>query len=759
MIGLFDEPSVAWVRVAVERGVDRYPDGLSYGVPSRLLPLDVGSRVTVPLGRGDTPTPGWVIDVEDDPPTLPGGDVKQVHDRDEASIALPEDLVELARWMSRYYVAPIGLTLASMLPAPVRRQTGLVTRTLVDLAPQPPPDVHLTTKQQHVRDTLAALDEIDRPIEIPRLMRLSDLGSRGPIDRLVAAGVLLRHRVTRIEADWFHRGVDDTAAPSLTAQQETITTAIGAQLGKGYSCHLLHGVTGAGKTEVYLRLIEAAIADGGAALVLVPEISLTPQTAARLMGRFPGKRIAILHSALTAAQRHHQWSMVARGEADIVLGARSAVFAPFPPDALRLVIVDEEHDYSYKQDQAPRYHGRDVAIRRAWALACPVVLGSATPALESWCNATLRGRSTLHELPVRAPGLVAPRVELVDMRRERSAHEGMLSRRLESAMHDVLADEGQVLLLLNRRGFAPYIACASIACGWMLRCEHCDASMVHHRRGHGDVRGFVRCHHCQQEQRMPTACPDCQQQVVRLGAGTQRVEAVLRDTLAIEPQRIARLDADTRRSARDLHGVLDRFHRGEIRVLLGTQMISKGLDCPGVRLVGVLDADTAIDLPDFRASERTFQLVSQVCGRCGRSEGAATAIVQTWNPHAPAIALAAAGDFTAFASRELELRTASQLPPMRRMTRLVVRDDDAATAAHRASVLADRLRSMAGAGVEISDPGPCALARIGGRHRYDLHVLAPQAASIGELLDQGRASGAIRPGRDLVVDVDPMSLL
>jgi primosomal protein N' (replication factor Y) len=766
MPGLFDEPSVSHVQVAVERGVDRFPDGLSYGVPASMELLKIGDRVTVPLGRGNTPTPGWVIDVLDDPPDVPGGgEPKQVLDRDRSAVALPKNLVELARWISRYYAAPIGPTLATMLPGAVRLGTGLAKRQRVDLAislPDLPDNVRITPTQQRVIDAVADLPQTRRPVAIPQLKKAAGIGSRGPIDRLIDHGILISRRVSSIEASWFDQAVDRRPPPTLTAEQETVVNSIAPAIGEGFSCHLLQGVTGSGKTEVYMRLIERSLQDGGTAIVLVPEIALTPQTGARLIGRFPDKRVAILHSSLTAAQRHQQWAMVARGDADIVLGARSAAFAPIPDGELRLIIVDEEHDASYKQDSAPRYHGRDVAIRRASMSACPVVLGSATPSLESWANAKRFGRSTLHTLSRRAPGLVAPSIEIVDMRGARSMEGGgppIFSRHLDDAIRNVLKDNGQIVLLLNRRGFAPYLVCASRTCGWTLRCADCDATMVYHRRRVTSDAGFVRCHHCGTECRVPKSCPDCGQAVVRLGVGTQRLEDFVRQQLPIDADRIARLDADTTRRAADLHAAIDRFARGEIQVLLGTQMIAKGLDIPGVRLVGVIDADTSIDLPDFRAAERTCQLVSQVCGRCGRSEGEARAVIQTWNPDAPPIRMAAEGLYTTFADRELGLRAASGLPPETRMLRLVSRDGEAAVARGRAESIAARLRGIAGMEVTVAPPVPCVLPRIAERFRYEVVLSAATVGPLQALLAEARAAGILRSGRDLVIDVDPVSML
>ena len=760
MAGLFDEPSVSYAQVAVERGVDQFPDGLTYGVPKRLHPLQVGQLVTVPLGKGNTPTSAWIIQTVDKPPILPKGkETKQVLEKDRDAIILPSDLVELAKWMSQYYFAPIGPTLATMLPGPVRHGTGLVTRQLIDIEQEPRPDVKITPKQQVVLDVLNNTPQSERPIESSVLMKLANLGSRGPIDRLVEHGQLKCHHVTRVEATWFRQSVDATIPENLSEEQNTVIENITPTIGE-YSSHLIFGVTGSGKTEIYIRLIQKAIADGGTALVLVPEISLTPQTAARLMGRFPDKRIAILHSALTKAQRNQQWSLVADGTADIVIGARSAVFAPIPDDQLRIIVVDEEHDQSYKQDNTPRYHGRDVAVRRAWKSNCPIILGSATPSMESWWNATNRNISTLHTIRKRAPGLRSPDIDVVDMRDERqegNIGNAVLSIALEQAIHETIAGDGQVLLLLNRRGFAPWIACANRTCGWMLRCDHCDVSMVYHRRKPLEQAGFVRCHHCNMEQRVPTSCPDCSKKVIQLGAGTQRVEAILRESLQLPDEQIARLDSDTMRKSSDLHSMLDKFGQGEIKVLLGTQMIAKGLDFPNVQLVGVIDADTAIDLPDFRAAERTYQIVSQVCGRCGRGEATARAIIQTYSPDAAAIKLASKGAYEQFAATELSFRQSSQVPPITRMARFVVRDYQFENAAGRADSLSQRLHSIATDGIVVSPAAACVMPRISDQFRFDVIVTARTSKELQLFLKNARKT--VTASRHLVVDIDPISML
>ena len=763
-IGADRDEIATWARVAVERGVDRYPDGLTYAVPASLGVLSPGERVIVPLGRGDTPTPGYVIESTGSPGLDPAT-VKPVLRRDDTAPALPRDLVDLARWISGYYMAPLGVSLAAMMPAAVRRGVGRIERRMIDLAPGAPTASGLTAKQRRLVEVLQEMAPTQRPVEAMALADLAGVRTRGPIERLVGRGVLLETRRTTIEAAWSARALHETVPEQLTEAQATAVERIGSVLEAGMSTHVLWGVTASGKTEVYIQLIMRVLDRGGVAMVLVPEIALTPQTGGRLIARFPSHRVAILHSALTASQRHQQWARCASGEADIVLGARSAVFAPIPIDRLGLVVVDEEHDGSYKQDRQPRYHGRDVAIRRAQVAGCPIILGSATPSLETWHNATRRGVSTLHRLPERVPGMRLPRVHVVDFAQERALRSDrrihLLGPTLESAMRHTLDAGGQALLLLNRRGFANYITCPSSRCGWFMTCDHCDVTTVYHRHRGLPSGGYVRCHHCLTEQRLPAACPECGGRIVTFGLGTQRVEAELvrKFPQLVVGRTLLRVDSDTMQRGADFHEALDDFAAGTVRVLVGTQMIAKGLDFPGVRLVGVVDADTAINLPDFRASERTFQLVSQVSGRCGRGQDPGVAIVQTFNPSLDAIRLAAAHDYERFADLELQARQRCGLPPVTRMARIVLQDADHARGVAAAGRLAESLRGLDPAGgLRLEGPAPCPIARIADRHRTQLELFAPEAGLLQGVLAGARNRGLLR-GRGVLVDVDPIALL
>ncbi len=833
------------MRVAVERGVDRGGGvgggGLTYGLREELADVSVGERVRVPLGRGNAGAEGLVVERMAEP-GMAVGKVKGVMGRArEQGVALPGDLVELGKWIAGYYVCPLGMVYGAMRPAAVRRGTGSVERRVVRLATVEngsrgavAEGRKLTALQGAV---VGAVEQLGKRlgkrwgggahagtawasgdgegegggwVEEREVMEAAGAKTVGPVRRLVELGVLeggTREEVTArgIDVGGLEAGSSEAVAPArleVTREQaKALDHLCGPEgLGSGFGVHLLHGVTGSGKTEVYLRLIEAmrererseagetgALGGRLGVIVLVPEIALTPQTVGRFVGRLD--RVAVLHSGLTAAQRHVEWRRVAAGEADVVVGARSAVFAPLA--RVGLIIVDEEHDSSYKQDQLPRYHARDVAIKRAQLSGAMVVLGSATPSMESYARAggrTLgakrdesdgpaRARASrgpgagYHYLsmPSRVAGAVLPEVEVVDLIEERRERRGvhLLSRVLERRLQDTVDAGGQAMLLLNRRGYANYLACPALSCGWQLACDHCDATMVYHLdavgRGAGGGRGgrgLVRCHHCEAERVLPERCPVCSRNVAVFGLGTQRVEEELAGKFP--GLRLARMDSDTMRRAEDYRNVLGRFGAGEIDVLLGTQMIAKGLDYPNVRLVGVVSADTALNLPDFRASERTFQLVAQVAGRAGRAEHPGRVVVQTFSPQDPAIKAASEHDYQGFAARELAIRERSGLPPSTRMTRVVCRDLDQMKAlkhATQTAVLLQKVNRDLALNAKIRDPAACPLSRIADHHRVQVEVITSTAAVMQRLLTEARNRGGLVSDAKTAVDVDPVALL
>jgi primosomal protein N' (replication factor Y) len=510
---------------------------------------------------------------------------------------------------------------------------------------------------------------------------------------------------------------------------------------------LLLGVTGSGKTEVYLRAIEACRRQGRQALVLVPEIALTPQTVARLGARFD--RVAVLHSALGDAQRARAWRRIRAGEADVVIGPRSAVFAPVP--RLGLVVVDEEHEPSFKQQNAPRYHARDLALVRAQRAGAVVVLGSATPSLESWHHAR-EGRYGLLRLPERVAGRTLPGVQIVDLGapEERAGPGALFSRTLQTRLREALRAGHQAILFQNRRGFATSVACPR--CGLVVRCEHCDVALTYHR---SEARAL--CHLCGHERRLPPACPDCALPGLRMrGVGTQTVEQELE---RIAPGvRLARLDSDTMGGRDAYEEVLGRFARREIDVLVGTQMIAKGLDFPGVTLVGVVSADTALALPDFRAAERTFQLLAQVAGRAGRGDDDGRVVVQTRLPDHPAVEMAAAQDFERFAEHEIADRRAHGYPPFGRLLRVLVRGPKASEVSARARATRDLAVASAAPSVEVLGPAPPPVARVQGRWREQVLVKAPDHREVARVLEALRAAPRPRGRVEESYDVDPVGL-
>lgn len=754
-----DHPHFA--RVAVERRIDAH-EGLTYAHKGDLAP---GDRVRVPLAGG---TSEGVVIATGGPDLLDGLDPKRVRRATRLDTRpIPASLIELADWVSRYYVTPIGLVLGSMIPRAVKAGVGRRSRTVVEPAEQIPEELpKLTPSARSAWDAIRRLDAAAFPLAARDLAARLGAPNAAPINALVRAGLLVEREITfvRTPAEFdLPLGLEPGAIPTPTPEQNHVIEGIAATLGT-FAIHLLFGVTGSGKTEVYLRLIDRVVAAGNSAIVLVPEIALTPQTAARFLARFEHAGVAVLHSGLTASARHKQWAAAATGEARVVIGPRSAVFAPTPN--LALIVVDEEHDASYKQDRAPRYHARDVAIKRAQLAHCPVLLGSATPSLESYANARA-DKTAAWALPDRVAGATLPRVQLVDLARERTPGvrtPDAIGTTLADRLQHTLAAGGQAILLLNRRGFAAVVACSDPRCGWTLGCQACDTTMVVHGRHNADNRRYVRCHHCLAEQKRPTRCPLCDKPTIELGAGTQRVEQEIErrfgDSLGLRTdETFARVDADTMTRARDYFAVLDRFARGELRLLVGTQMLAKGLDFPNVRLVGVLNADTGMAIPDFRAAERTFQLVCQVAGRAGRGSDPGEVVVQTYNPDDPALVLASEHRVSDFLAREARLRHSAGLPPFRRMARVVHRDTDPERAHERAGSLADFLEHLREADLEVLGPAPCPIARINNYHRVAVTLTAPTAGTVQRALHAARARGLVGSASDVAIDVDPVALL
>ena len=538
-----------------------------------------------------------------------------------------------------------------------------------------------------------------------------------------------------------------TLNPAQQAAYDAIRLAIDA---REFRAFLLYGVTGSGKTEIYLNAIQAVVAQGRGALLLVPEIALTPAMAGQFFSRF-GDRVAILHSAFTDVERTDQWRRIRSGSASVVVGTRSGVFAPVRN--LGLIVVDEEHDGSYKQEETPRYNGRDVALVRAQAAHACVVLGSATPSLESRFNAE-RGKYTLLTLPGRIEARPMPAVELIDMRQEflETRQQATFSRKLIEAIGQRLENGEQTIILLNRRGFSSFVACR--ACGERVQCVNCSVTLTFHKR---DRR--LLCHYCGYAEKVPSVCPKCaSDHVYFLGVGSERVEEELHR--AFPAARIARLDRDTVTGKRQYETILDGFREGSFDILVGTQMIAKGHDIPNVTLVGVVSADVGLGMPDFRAAERTFQLLTQVAGRAGRGSLPGIVLIQTINPDHYAVRMAAAQDYTAFYEKELAFRRAMSYPPFTAMANVLVRSEKKELALRMSGELG-MLLTPPPEKLRVMGPAEAPVPRLKAEYRYQLLIKSASRIALNALLQKVRAFAIERkwPATALVIDVDPLSLL
>ena len=543
---------------------------------------------------------------------------------------------------------------------------------------------------------------------------------------------------------------------TLMPQQQNAVKVISAALEeKKATTILLHGVTASGKTEVYLAAIQKCLDAGKRALVLVPEIALTAQTVDIFQRRF-GEKVAILHSALGGGERFDEWRRVRAGDADIIVGARSAVFAPC--DNLGLIIIDEEHDSSYKQDNTPRYHARAVATRRANLENAVLVLGSATPSMESFLAAK-QNKFTLVEMPLRVEGRALPEVEIVDMT---SAVKGgempILSERLKDEIVATLGQNKQVILFLNRRGFATYVQC--VGCGHVEQCPNCDIALTYHRGAE-----LLKCHHCGHAQRTPETCPECNGWMLGFtGTGTEKVQGEVQNLLGqkeLSHIHIPRLDRDTTTTKGSHAKILNTFRRGESQILIGTQMVTKGLDFPNVTLVGVISADTGLNVPDFRASERTFQLLSQVAGRAGRGDTLGKVLIQTLTSDHYAIEAARLHDYHLFANEEITLRQSPPYPPFSYLANLMVSDSDAQKAKSRIEAIALHLQTAiieTGEGTELLGPVKCPLARVKNKFRFHLLLRDRNRPRLHQVLDALTTLPTANQ-EGMLIDVDPMSIM
>jgi len=793
---------------------------LTYLAPDGLR-VEPGQRVQVPLASrratGIVLRAGGAL-----PPGIEARPILRVLDPEPV---LSAELLELGAWIADYYVAPIGEVFRAMLPlrAVTRRARAVrlsvagrrrLTQLLEDGGASPDPAAELLAylaergsasvpvlRQRFPEALLHAVaqkwlltDEVERerrPREVYAVQMAGPVPERPPrlspaAKRILAAldggGPIIDHRallrsartslatLKRLSAAGLVE-LSASAEPRLSPAAEPPPRALSAELvlspaqaavldeltrelaaGK-FQTVLLHGVTGSGKTEIYLRLIARCLEAGRTALVLVPEIALTPSAQAQYFARF-GSQLALLHSALSENERQAEWWRIRRGEARVVVGTRSAVFAPLAN--LGVLIVDEEHDTSYKQEVTPRYHGRDVAVVRARLATSLALLGSATPSLESYWNAQ-EGKYRLATLPERVEGRPLATVEIVDMRQEfRETHTQVpVSRQLHAEIVAQLARHQQTIILLNRRGYSWFLLCRS--CGQAQRCVNCSISLTYHRREHRLI-----CHYCGYAAPVPSHCPNCQSEYLHyVGEGTEKVEKKFAELFPTA--RVARLDRDVARRQRHFQQILGDFRDGKLDLLVGTQLIAKGHDFPGVTLVGVVSADIGLGLPDFRSAERTFQLLTQAAGRAGRGDVPGRVLVQTFYPDHYAICLAAEQNYPAFFHKEMRFRRMMHYPPITALANVIAQGSKLEQAAEVAKHVGEFLIPLEGEveGVKILGPTPAPLAKLVGRFRIQFLIKCTSRARLHAILrrlaDHVEQQGI--PPRALVIDMDPVNVM
>ncbi|MGD0774426.1 MAG: primosomal protein N' [Candidatus Solibacter sp.] len=787
----------------------------TYSLPDTLRHrVRVGSRLIVPFGTRKLT--GVILRCHDNPPGVATRDALRLIDSEPV---LSAELMALGRWIAGYYCSPLGDVLRGMLPLSSEIRRGKVwtltdsgrdaaRQLLLDSSPDDPVlqilrmlekrplSASYLAKAMPLADkTIRALErkrfivaeqvQVERdPLRAPseRLRVELTSGGNAPEPKLnkperemraflelhpgshnlkeledmvkhasAAARSLARKGLVSLKPETVAMKAAIRARHDLNPAQQAAFQQIHACIqAKRFQTFLLHGVTGSGKTEVYLTAIETALAEGRSALLMVPEIALTPQMAGQFFSRF-GDRVAILHSAFTDVERTEQWRRIRSGAASVVVGTRSGVFAPV--QNLGLIVVDEEHDGSYKQEENPRYNGRDVAIVRAQGVGACVVLGSATPSLESRYNAE-KGKYTLLELPGRIEARPMPVVELIDMRQEflETRKQDTFSRKLIEALGQRVESGEQTIVLLNRRGFSSFVACR--ACGERVQCINCSLTLTYHKR---DRR--LLCHYCGYAEKVPSQCPKCSSEhIYFLGIGSERVEEELHR--AFPAARIARLDRDTVTGKRQYEVILQDFREGNYDMLVGTQMIAKGHDIPNVTLVGVVAADMGLGIPDFRAAERTFQLLTQVAGRAGRGNLPGIVLVQTINPDHYAVRLAAAQDDQGFYEKELHFRSMMHYPPFSAMANVLVRSEKKEMAMRMSTELGFLLNPPPEK-LRVMGPAEAPVPRLKNEYRYQFLIKAASRKALNELLRKVRNFALENKwgATALVIDVDPLTLM
>jgi primosomal protein N' (replication factor Y) len=742
----------SYVRVIIDRAIHRE---LDYAVPEGLMErVGVGSRVRVPFR--DKSALATVVAITEQSEAKGIRTIEAVVG--EAPI-LSEQLLELGRWISAYYCCPIETVMRSLLPQVIRRaEIGWKKQLFVQSGRKIANEEleKLRRRAPRQAELLETILRLEAPTRASQLLRQTSLDNQ-TLRALEKRG-LVELREEAVVRDP-HADEQFIATSNLILNQEQthalkeITQALDSP--EKSRPILLHGVTGSGKTEIYLQAIRAALERECTAIVLVPEISLTPQTVERFKGRFADMQdaVAVLHSHLSEGERHDEWHKIHSGRARIVIGARSAIFAPLKN--LALIVVDEEHETTYKQEEAPRYHARDVAIVRAKIEKCVVVLGSATPSLESYHNAAI-GKYRLVRLTQRIDEKQMPLMRIVDLRQERRKGKAatILSEKLRAAIADRMEKREQTILFLNRRGFSTSLLCSN--CGEARNCPNCSVALTFHR--HPAVAGRLSCHLCGHTAAVPKKCPACgKDALIYAGFGTEKVEATVSQ---IFPKAVVRrMDADSMTRKEAYRETLRNFRTGNIDILVGTQMIAKGLHFPNVTLVGIINADLALHLPDFRAGERTFQLLTQVAGRAGRGETSGEVFVQTYTPFSPSIQFARHHDFAGYFQQELEFRERCDFPPFKHAILITVRSPHEGRAKLSAETLRRRLKEALPEEFILGDATPAPLEKLQGQFRFHILIRGEAIMRLSRLVRETLDKLPFPEDVTVTVDVDPYQLL
>jgi len=738
-----------YIRVVIDRAIHRE---LDYLVPETLSErVGVGSRVRVPFReRSALATVVAILDHSE------AKGLRSIEAVIGETPILSKELLELAKWISTYYCCPIEAVMRSLLPQVIRHaKVGWKKQLFV--RPARKIDIEevekLRRRAPRQAELLEVISRLEAPVRAADLLRQTSLDTQ-TLRALVKRGLAELREQAVVRDPHADEQFVATSNLILNAEQLLALKEITQALDSPENARpiLLHGVTGSGKTEIYLQAIRAALERGRSAIVLVPEISLTPQTVERFKGRFAEAQdaVAVLHSHLSEGERHDEWHKIHSGQARIAIGPRSAVFAPLKK--LGLIVVDEEHENTYKQEEAPRYHARDVAVVRAKIEKCVVILGSATPSLESYHNAA-SGKYRLATLTQRIDEKQMPLMRIIDLRQElrKEKAAAILSERLRAAMADRLEKGEQTILFLNRRGFSTSLLCSN--CGEARNCPNCSVALTFHRHV-----ARLSCHLCGHTAAVPKKCPACgQDALIYAGFGTEKVESTVAH---IFPKAtVRRMDADSMTRKEAYRDALRNFRTGKIDILVGTQMIAKGLHFPNVTLVGIINADLALHLPDFRAGERTFQLLTQVAGRAGRGETPGEVFVQTYTPFSPSIQFARHHDFAGYFQQELEFRERCDFPPFEHAILITVRSAHEARAKFSAETLARRLKETLGPEFILGGPAPAPLEKLQGQFRFHILLRGEAIMRLSRLVRETLDKLPFPEDVTVTVDVDPYQLL